>query len=337
LSTLADVARLAGVSTGIVSRVLNEDQSLRVRDATRSKIFEAAEKLDYTPNHAARALRRSRVGVIGLAVHDASNPLYEEIIAGAQAEAMSSGSMLVLADIDALATNEKVFKRVISSGALDGLVLQRAGTASDVLVSRIASERLPMVLLNDRTEAATGSVAADDFGAAHLATRQLIELGHHSIGLLRLTGDHMRANVRSAGWAQALREAGIEPDLNLVREGGQTVAQGYDGMVELIRARVRVSAVLVANVLAAVGALRACADHGVAVPGDLAIIAVHDADIAAHTIPRLSVVRLPLFEMGRMSVRLLLEQLEGHEPRHVTLTSPEPVIVLRESTGRVER
>ncbi len=67
------------------------------------------------------------------------------------------------------------------------------------------------------------SVAADDFGAAHLATRTLIELGHRKIGLLRLTGDHMRANVRSAGWSQALRDAGIEPDLNLVREGGQTV------------------------------------------------------------------------------------------------------------------
>ncbi len=175
-------------------------------------------------------------------------------------------------------------------------------------------------------------MAADDFGAAHLATRKLIELGHRQIGHLRLSGDHIRANVRSAGWTQALLDAGIEPDLNLVREGGQTVAQGYVGMAALLQARDRITAVLVSNVLAAVGALRACADQGVAVPGDVAIIAVHDADIAEHTVPRLSVVRLPLLEMGRMSVRLLLEQLDGHEPRHLTLTSPEPVLVLREST-----
>lgn len=333
MATVSDVARLAGVSPGIVSRVLNEDETLRVRDETRRKIVDAATKLDYTPNHAARALRRSRVGVIGLAVHNASNPVYEEIIQGAQDEALRAGYMLVLADIDALATNEKVFKQVISSGALDGLLLQRAGTASDVFVARVASERLPMILMNEKSNTGEGSVAADDFAAAHLATTHLIALGHKSIGLLRMSGDHVRSSVRFAGWSEAQLAAGQIPDLNLIRDCGQTIESGFTGMSQLLADRPEVSAVLVSNVMAAVGALRACADRNLAVPTDISIIAVHDADAAQYAVPRLSVVRLPLVEMGRQSMALMLELLEKKPSRQITITDPPPELILRESTA----
>src|SRR4051794_8402220 len=249
MAGVGDVARLAGVSAGIVSRVLNEDETLRVRDETRRKVIEAARKLQYTPNHAARALRKSRVGILGLAVHDASNPVYKSIVQGAQDEAMRAGYVLVLADVDALATNEKVFRQVISSGALDGLLLQRAGTVSDVFVARVASERLPMVLMNESSNGEEGSVATDDFAAAHLAGTHLVELGHTRIGLLRLSGDHVRSSVRMAGWSASLRDADISPDLNLVREGGQTIEDGYSGMTELLSNAPDVTAVLVSNVV----------------------------------------------------------------------------------------
>jgi DNA-binding LacI/PurR family transcriptional regulator len=238
----------------------------------------------------------------------------------------------VLADVDALATNEKVFRQVISSGALDGLLLQRAGTVSDVFVARVASERLAMVLMNESATGAEASVATDDFAAAHLATTHLAELGHTRIGLLRLSGDHVRSSVRMAGWSAALNDAGIPTDRNLIREGGQTIVNGYAGMTELLSSAPDVSAVLVSNVVAAVGALRACTDRGVAVPDDLSIIAVHDAEIAEYTVPRLSTVRLPLAEMGRQSVALLLEQLDKQPARHVTITEPAPQLILRESS-----
>ena len=130
--------------------------------------------MDYSPNAAARALRMSRSGTIGLAVHDASNPVYTEIIAGAQDEATRAGYALMLADVNALAQGGAIFRRVISSGSIDGLLLQRAGTDADAFVSRLTEKRVPMVVLNDRTEGHLGSVGVDDYAASMLAMSHLL-------------------------------------------------------------------------------------------------------------------------------------------------------------------
>lgn len=336
MTTMSDVAKLAQVSPGIVSRLLNEDETLRIRDETRERVLAAAKELDYTPNFAARALRMSKVGVIGLAVHDASNPVYSEIIEGAQAEATRAGYALMLADVDALATDDRLFKRFMSSGAVDGLLLQRAGTASDSFVTRVASERVPTVLLNDRTTGRIGSVAADDYAAAFLATRHLIGLGHREIGILQVDGVRNRSDRRTRGWRDALKQAGLEARKSQVTMGGHTADQGWQGMHEMLAQPERPTAVFAANVLAAVGAVRACQDARLEVPGGMSIIGLHDVFLAEYLTPRLTVVRLPLFELGAQAVRLLLEQRESGEARHLTLTDPAPVLVVRGSTSPPE-
>jgi LacI family transcriptional regulator len=333
MTTMSDVARLADVSPGIVSRLLNEDATLRVREETRQRVLDAAKALNYTPNYAARALRMSKVGVIGLAVHDASNPVYSEIIAGAQAEATQAGYALMLADIDALATDDKLFKRIMASGAIDGLLLQRAGTTSDAFVSKIASGRVPTVLLNDRTRGAIGSVAVDDYAAAFLATSHLTELGHKRIGLLRVNGVQSRSDRRTKGWSDALAQAGLDPSRSPVFMGGNTPEEGRRAMQAMLAERERPTAVFAANVLSAVGALSACREAGVEVPGDVSVVGLHDVSLAEYLSPKLTVVKLPLFELGARAVRALLEQLEHGKARHVTITEPPPAMVIRESAS----
>src|SRR5215217_4467543 len=181
MATVSDVARLANVSTAVVSRVLNGDPTLRIRDTTRESVHNAALELDYTPSHAARALRRSKAGVIGLAVQVASNPVYSEIMAGAQSEAMRIGYGLLLADVDAIATDEQAFRRIVLSGAIDGLLLQRGGPNTDSLVSKTAAARVPIMLLNDIVGGSIGSIAVDDYAAARLAVLHLTGLGHTRI------------------------------------------------------------------------------------------------------------------------------------------------------------
>lgn len=329
--SITDVARAAGVTPAVVSRVLNADPTLKVRAETRERVLAAARDLDYTPSHAARALRRSRSGALGLAVHDLGNPVYTEILAGAQKAASDAGYVLLLADIDGLASGDQTFRDVLHGGAIDGLLLQRAGTAADRTVTREASSRIPTVLLNDRSTH-LASVALDDAGGARVATQHLIDLGHTRIGHLSVGGTG-RSGARVRGWRQALSAAGLAAEPRWLLDGGHNVELGYEGMRRLLAAPNRPSGVVVANVIAAVGALTAARDAGVAVPGEMSLVAMHDVTYAAHLTPPLTTVAMPLREIGSTAVALLLEQFDGGAPRHVVVRDPAPKLVRRGSTA----
>ena len=331
MPTVADVARLAQVSPGVVSRLLNGDASLRIRSETKDRVLAAARELDYAPNYAARALRRARSGLIAIGVHDASNPIYSAITEGAEAAATEAGYALMLADVDALAHDDAAFRRIVAGGAIDGLLLQRAGTRSDALIAKIASGSVPTVLLNDHTRGTIGSIAVDDYSAARLATGHLVELGHRRIAFLQVDGPKSRTDRRRRGWEDALRTAGIEPDPRLVAIGGHTPEDGEEGMRYLLEDG-GFTAVFVANILAAVGAISAAREAGVGVPDDLSVVAMHDFALAPHLSPALTTVRLPLREMGARAVGMLLARLDdGVDASHEVVSTPAPVLVVRGS------
>jgi DNA-binding LacI/PurR family transcriptional regulator len=329
--SITDVAKRAGVTPAVVSRVLNADPKLQVRAETRDRVLTAARELDYTPSHAARALRHSKSGAIGLAVHDVANPLYGEITLGAQKAAADAGYLLLLADIDALARGDETFHRAVHGGAVDGLLLQRAGTVQDRRIIQEASARIPTVLLNDRSTT-LASVALDDVAGARLATQHLLDLGHTRIGHLKVGGTQ-RSGARTRGWRDALTKAGAVVDEGWLVTGGHTVASGEAGMRELLSHRNRPTAVVVGNVLAAIGALTAARHAGVAVPAELSIVSFHDVLYAAHLVPALTAVAMPMRELGAAAVTVLLERMAGAAPRHVVVREPDPVLVERGSTA----
>lgn len=316
----------------MVSRLLNEDPRLRVRPETRERVLAAARDLEYTPNHAARALRRARVGVLGLAVHDISNPVYSEIIEGAQTTASGRGYVLLLADVIELARDNDAFARVVRSGVIDGLLLSRAGNDRDRMVARISSARVPTVLINDRSRT-LGSVGLDDRAAARLATMHLLELGHRRVALLRLDGRFARSGDRVRGWEDACTAHGIPARPEYVVGGGHTAAAGEAGMRTLLDLQQRPTAVVASSVLSAVGAVAAVRAAGLEVPRDLSVVGYHDVFFAEHLAPALTVVKLALREVGQVAVTTLLEQLDGGATRHVVVTEPAPQLVLRQSTA----
>jgi LacI family transcriptional regulator len=329
--SITDVARAAEVTVGVVSRVLNADPTLQVRPETRERVLVAARSLDYTASHAARAMRGGRSYAIGLAVHDVSNPVYARIITGAQKAAAEAGYVLLLADVEALAQGDSTFRRAIHSGAIDGLLLLRAGNSADRRVLREATQRIPTVLVNDRSTT-HASVALDDVAGARLATRHLIDLGHRQIGHLRIRGTS-RSGARLRGWRDALHRAGITEDARWIVDAGHLMETGYDGMRRLIALGALPTAVFAANVLNGIGAMSAARDAGLSVPGDISMIAYHDVPYAAHLVPALTTVAMPLEQLGASGVALLLERLAGAEPRHVVLREPPPHLVIRDSTA----
>ncbi len=333
IATITDVAKLAGVSTGAVSRALSSDKTLNIRAETRERILDAARTLNYSPNHAARALRISSSGVIGLAVHDVSNPIYSDIVAGAQAAASEFGYVLTLADADVLANDEQVFRRLVSGKAIDGILLQTVDNSADFIIAKTA-ESLPVVVVNaDSTNPAVGSVAVDDYQAARLITAHLLELGHTKIAYFTIDQHADRASLRLRGWMDEMTKAGLAPDESLIVDGGHTPEDGARAMQLLLANGPAATAIVAANSLIALGAMNACQLANIQVPQQMSIVGIHDFPLARYLNPGLTVVALPLRELGERAVRLLLDQLDGQPARHEKIAGLLPTVMVRGSSG----
>ena len=329
---LADVAERAGVSPSLVSRVLSGADKLRVRDDTRQRVLAAADELRYVPHHLARNLRASRAGALGYVVHDVSNPIYAEIIRGAQKAMNTAGSVLLLVDAETVA-DEKALQQLAGGGRVDGLLWQMAGGAELDSLVRVAARYVPVVLVNSRGESDISAVHLDDAAAARLAVGHLLELGHERIGYIGgLPGSDVSDRRRSA-YRAILTEAGLRPRPGWAVAGGWDPESGHRATAELLRVRPAVTAVLVANAVVATGAVNAVTEAGLRVPEDLSIVAVHDLWFAERLTPPLTVVRLPLAEMGKRAVELLLTDQPGDAAVSEEIVEPAPELVVRGSTA----
>ncbi len=329
-STLRDVARLAGVDPSIVSRVLNRDPKLSVRPATSSRIIDAARRLAYQPNGLARGLRLQRTKTLAMLIPDITNPIYATIIRGAEQAALSHGHNLFICNTGDIAERELNAIRSVAEKRVDGVLIATARREDD-LTTTLRTLHLPYVLVNRRGPGAAYSVTTDDSAGAQLGVEHLIVLGHRRIAHITGALGTDTAQRRLQGFRRALRAAAL-PD-EMVVEGGFRYDAGFGAMQRLVRSDPRPTAVFVANVVAALGALRAAKDAGIAVPAEISIMGFHDILAAEQVDPAITTVRMPLDLMGRQAVALLIEILAGHEPpvRHIIIQGAE--LLVRESTA----
>jgi DNA-binding LacI/PurR family transcriptional regulator len=329
---LSAVAQHAGVSVSLASRVLNGDSTLRVRDETRERVVAAARELHYVPHGAARALRLSRAGAIGLVVHDVSNPIHAGIIRGAQEAAAAAGQVLLLAEAPELAANNAVLDQLLGDGRIDGLLWQGSGFDFDDALSTRAAERLPTLLVNSRPRAGLPALRLADEDAAGVAVDHLVALGHRDIGYLGGRAGSDLSDRRQSGWRTALQRHGLPVRRKWIVEQDWNSEAGHAAMSKLLSGTQRPTAVFVANVVVSVGALAAAREAGVRVPEDLSVIGLHDAWFVAHGFPPLTTVRLPLQAMGRRAVELVLSGAKTEPGGHL-LSDPPPELVVRRSTA----
>lgn len=323
--TLADVARLAKVDPSVVSRVINGDGRLVIKTETRDRVVSAIRELNYHPNAAARSLRTAQSGAFGLLIPDFANPIYAEIIKGAEAAATEHGALLLVAT--AFADGPERYVEMLASGRVEGLLLA-AGPGPESAVAGMVSTGRPLVSVNRRIGGIDRAVLADDERAAELAVQHLAGLGHTNIAHIRGPLDSDTATRRLAGFRRALRSAGLQS--GPVVGAGYTSEHGSAAMTELLQLRPRPTAVVVANVAAAVAALSAARHAGVRVPDDLSVIAIHDIPLAANLAPALTTVGMPLREMGRAALAMLAED---DRDAGVRVVRQPTELILRESTG----
>lgn len=324
---LADVAKVARVDPSVVSRVINGDGRLVIKEETRERVLAAIRELNYHPNAAARSLRTAHSGAFGLLIPDFANPIYAEIIKGAEEAAGESRSLLLTAT--ARTDRAERYVEMLISGRVDGLLLAAGTLDPSVIAAMVASGR-PVVSVNQRIRGIQRAILADDEGASRLAVNHLRELGHTRIAHIRGPADSDTAKRRLSGYRRAMKAASLEA--GPVAGDGYTVDAGGAAMRELLELEVRPTAVVVANVAAAVGALSAAVHAGLQLPRDMSVVAIHDIPLAENLVPALTTVRMPLPQMGAAGVRAIVDDSEADHDRVVVVRNPTELIV-RESTA----
>lgn len=328
--TLRDIAREAGVSISVASRVLNKDLSLRTRPDTRQRVERVAEELGYHPNHGARSLRLARTEAIAFVVPEVNNAIFAEVLRGVEDGATELGLDVLVGSGERLEPTSGFLGRLDAQRRVDGFLIQ-PGDREDPDQSGLSSVvSSPSIWLNSRR--ADGSVYLDNRAAGHLATRHLLDLGHRDIGFLGGHEESYTAREREAGLIGALAEAGIALRETWFRRAGYGAVQGMEAATAILNGSPRPTALVVANVNAAIGALSAARLLNVRVPEDVSVIAVHDVWFAEFTQPRLTVVRMPLYEMGYHGILDLHRVMAGEPPGERMIADPAPELIEREST-----
>ncbi len=332
MPTLSDVAALAGVSVSAVSRVLSSAPNSRVSSATRQRIEDAARDLNYHPNFAARALKFSRTNVVALVVPDVTNAIFAELMRGVEEKAAELGYMVLLARAESMQSTAGTIAKLVGEGRVDGLLVQVGDSMTSDDLAGILDGRVPAVLINSRREDHVGSVILPDEAGVEIAMRHLVSLGHTSIGLVNGLTTTDSAERRGAGFAAAMASAGLPVRPEFVTWLGYDPQQGRAALRALAALPVRPTAIVVANVNAALGLLGEARSAGIRVPDDLSIVAIHDAWTADNSWPPLTTVRMPLYELGRLSMGALSDRIRDASIADIVVTDPPPQLVLRDST-----
>lgn len=299
----ADVARLAGVSTTVVSYVIN-DGPRRVSAGTRRRVQDAIDRLGYRPNANARALKTGETGLIGLVVPEVVNAYFAEFIEALDRAAQVRGSSILLGITHEQAGKEARTVRSLVDRGVDSLIFQV--DFADQQLYRAGGDRLPRVLL-DRSEPAFGvaTVGADSAAGARAAVEHLIGHGHSRIGYIGAPMAGRKVDLRRVVWDEVLGEHGlarVAPALTgWSREGG------YRGAKQLMALDDPPTAIFAGSDFIGVGALHALHELGLDVPGDVAVISFDGTAESAYSWPPLTVVRQPFEKMASRALEVLAE------------------------------
>ncbi len=331
--TIFDVARASGVSYSTVSRVLNDFAF--VKPSTRQKVLSTASQLGYVANLQARSLAGGKSNLIGLLVPNLDNA-YVNVLSQSIDEALSNaGYDLMVYTTHRKKGKEAQFVNTLIGGLSDGLLLMvpviEDETSESSYLELLRQRQFPYVLIGQIDEQKKSTVVdSSNWQGSYEATRYLLELGHKKIAFITGFMAIHSARERLAGYKAALHEAAIGIDERLIVEGDFQVQGGYKATLRLLELSPRPTAIFASNDVSAFGAMDALRFAGLDVPKDMSVIGFDDVPQASTTYPKLTTVRQPLSEMGRLAVKLLLEQIEqpSRVTQHITL---ETQLVKRDS------
>jgi LacI family transcriptional regulator len=331
--TLRDVARVAGVHPGTVSRALNPETRGLVNERTAQRVLEAAKELGYRPNPIARGLRTNRSHTIGVLVPDLMNPLFAAVVRGIEDGLRDGGYTPLIANTDNDAERERVAFEAMRARQVEGFIAATARRDHWLLADEVVSGA-KVVLVNRRVDSdALPAVTGDDHQGVRLAVEHLAGLGHRLIAHLAGSQTLYTGWSRHQGFVDAMHARGLKPDPELiVYSEAFTEPEGARCCGELLDRPRDFTAIVAGNDLLALGCYDALDERGLRCPDDISVVGYNDMPFVDRFRPPLTTVRVPHYELGATAAGLMLEQLqEVDAPPRQLLLAPE--LVIRGSTA----
>jgi DNA-binding LacI/PurR family transcriptional regulator len=328
--TIGDVARLAGVGRGTVSRVLNNRAN--VDPETRAKVLAAIEALDFIPNQTARRLSLRRTQTVAVILPYLTRPSSAERLRAMELTLAAADYDLIVFNVETVERREAVFRALPRRERVDGLIIVSLSPRPEEL-DRIVRSGLPTMLV-DAHHRALPRVVADDVLGGRIAAQHLVSLGHRRIAFV---GDIPRtqmaftsSRLRLSGARRTLDHAGIGLPAGQVATGAHSATRASELATKLLTAAKPPTAIICASDTQASGVLEAAATLGLRVPADLSVTGYDDVDLAAQL--GLTTIHQPLFESGVRAVERLLSMIDHQSPQ--PLREVQDIrLVVRRSTG----
>jgi DNA-binding LacI/PurR family transcriptional regulator len=332
--TIHDVAKLAEVSTGTVSAVLNQKET--VNKGTQHRVQKAISQLNYRPSAAARRrLQPSSEKTLGLVIKEVHNPYFADVITGAQEAAGAHGYHLLVTSSERKYGLEQELVELLIAKDVDGLIINPLLDEDADLshLYELKRRNIPLVLLESVLGLRASMLDVDNVSASRDAVEYLIESGHEHIVHFAGPRYSMHSDERIKGVRSAFSGRQVVFDDNDIVHAGARLKDGYRTGLEFFgQLKEPPTAVTCYNDLVAIGLIRALLELGFQVPGDVSVVGYDDIDMACFSRVPLTTVRVPKYELGRQATEFLIQQIEAHDAGTIEKVMLETELIIREST-----
>ncbi|MBB5180475.1 alanine racemase [Planomicrobium koreense] len=327
MANIQQVAKHAGVSVATVSRVLNGQTTVTAK--TKQKVEEAIQYLNYEPSMLGRNLRNSESRIVLVLIPTISNPFYFEIIKGIENMALSQNYSILLCETDSKPEKEEIYFDLLRKKMADGIISM--DPAVNVETLKELAENYAIIQCSEYGGGMDiPYVTIDSEEASYRAVKHLIQIGHQKIALMNSDEKFLYARERRMGYERALQESGIPLNKNYISYTQELgFEQGQLAMKKILHLDDRPTAVFAVSDLLAIGALKEIKAAGLQVPQDIAVVGFDKIDFSNMTNPALTTVAQPMYKMGTIAARMLIDKIRGKAVDSVVLGFE---LVIREST-----
>ena len=331
MSTISDVAKLAGVAPVTVSRVINNAEN--VSPATREKILQAIDRLGYVPSGVAQSLRSKRTRSLALLVPDITNIFWPTVARGIEDAAQNRGYSILLCNTDEDLEKQRRYLDVVVSQRVAGVIIAPHDSSAKHLV-KLRQRDIPTVIIDRHIEGwDVDTVHSDSVSGARALVRHLIDLGHRRIAIVTGPRDTSTAEDRVTGYRLALSEAGLPVDERMIKHGEFRSDSRARLTEQLLAKEPRPTAIFTANNVIVMRVLDALIANGIRIPQDMALVCFDDLPNISSVFPFFTVADQPAYEMGINAAQLLFSRIDAEvalKPRHVILPTR---LIIRHSCG----
>lgn len=330
--SIKEIAKAAGVSTATVSRVLNGSD--KVRESTAKRVRKVVDEMNYRMNHVARRMKVKQTDslVIGLVITDIDNPFFSSVAKGVEDVASKNKLVTMICNTNEDPEKEKFFLNAMLSEKVSGVIIVPTPGNLD-LFRELVEDDFPMVMVDRKLKGLNiDSVSLNNKKGSYEAVKKLIENGHRRIGVVAGIKGLSNTEERLVGYMDALKEAEIEIDEDLIFYGDYVEAGGKKAIETLMSLKNPPTAVFSTNNLMTLGCIKEIYRRKLSIPDEIAIIGFDDSTWAEALNPPLTTVKQPGYELGIHAAELLIKRLDNGESNSVNLVL-NPELVVRKSCG----